>query len=415
MSSIKVKEITSDQTMKSETRNSVCSARSLVDLNDTRANSSKKKYRSLLTSIQKKCSAAEEDPDVGIFHKAICKNDEEKVRRMLDNGMDPNAEEIHSRKIPLIEATKRGFDKIVRTLLIAHADVNRCNHQGTTALHACMRPTNFNQEIIQLFLECRNANFNIQDKLTGSSPLHILTRNLESRTIKTVSLEKVKAILEELVPRCNINLKDVMGNTPLHILAKGKEDDVETVEIFLSGKPDVNVRNHLGETPLATAINNGNYKMALAILKHDVDLGIRDRYECTALHHAARKNSVLLVAKLLEKGSDVNAQDPRGDTALHIAAGRGLVDVATVLLEHPEVNINKQNEDGFTPLMCAVDSYFTKIVKMLLDKNCDLDIKSDQVNKDALDIAKEHLIKRKKRDIYQLLCEKKNISKKQNF
>ncbi|XP_067134797.1 putative ankyrin repeat protein RF_0381 [Centruroides vittatus] len=401
MSYMEFKEPSSSH--KSEiSRSSSWTDRALILSKDNRKNlHSKKKNQILTLTNQNKLDFVEMDHKLATFHEAILNNDIDKVREMLDYGIDPNAEEAFSHKVPLIEATKRGYVYIVQALISAQADVNKCNIQGTTALHICMSPTSMNTDIIRLFLDNRNTNFNVQDKISDSTPLHVLTRAFCSN--KNTSHQKIKNILRDLVPRCNLHLKDTWGNTALHIVAKSRKDDVEVVEILLSGKPDVNSRNFLGETPLSIAINYGNFRTALAILNCDVDTGLRDRFECTLLHYAAKKNACAIVKRLLDKGSDVNAQDPNGDTALHIAAGRGYTECVSILLKHPEIEINKQNLGGYTPLMCSVDSSFTRIVKILLDAGCDVHAKSLKSNKTALDIVEERMIKKNKMDIYKLL------------
>ncbi|XP_067120069.1 26S proteasome non-ATPase regulatory subunit 10-like [Centruroides vittatus] len=210
-----------------------------------------------------------------------------------------------------------------------------------------------------------------------------------------------------MVSRCNLELKDTLGNTPLHIIAMGKEEDLEAVEIVLSARPNINIRNNLGETPVATSINHGNFRSALAMLKCELDTDATDRNQYTLLHYAAKKNASEVIKKLLEKGCDPNAQDVTGDTALHVAAGRGFVEATSVLVKHPKIDKNVQNFGGYTPLMCAVDSGFPKVVELLMAAKCDIHVKCPETNKTALDIAKERIIKRNRRDIYDLLMNEK--------
>ncbi|XP_023224852.1 ankyrin-2-like [Centruroides sculpturatus] len=353
-----------------------------------------------------KVNVSDSDHKVALLHQAIKKNNVDLVRELLDSGVDPDAQDISTGKLPLIEATNKGYSNIVKALLIAHADVNRTNIQGTTALHVSVDAKNFNKEIPQLFLERRYANYNIQDKVQQNTPLHILARLVVS--MKHSKQETMLDLLEDMIPRCDLNLKNKNGNTALHILAQGKRDDEDAVRIFLNRKPDINSQNQLGETPLATAIDHGNLKMASIILDHDVDLTIRDRCEYTFLHYAAKKNAPKIVKKLLEKGADPNAQDPYGDTALHIAAGRGFHEVVSELIQNPNIELDKQNEGGYTPLLCAVDSGFLKVVKIMIEAGCDRNIKSRDTNKTIMDIAEEQT-KRNKKDIYNYL---KSLEKK---
>ncbi|XP_023236088.1 E3 ubiquitin-protein ligase MIB2-like [Centruroides sculpturatus] len=352
-------------------------------------------------SLEDKIHRTDLDSKIREFHEVIRHNNVEQVRRSLEAGINANAQDIATGKLPLIEATNLGHVEIVKVLLAAHADVNLTNIQGITALHVSVNPKVFNQEIVQLFLERRNANYNIQDKMTESTPIHILCKVCTSgKNINTLTLH---SILKEMVPRCDLELKDKLGNTPLHIIAMGKKEDLEAMEIVLLARPNINIKNNLGEIPVATAIDHGNFLSALAMLKYEIDTNVRDRSQYTLLHYAAKKNAGELIKKLLEKGCDPNAQDINGDTALHIAAGRGFVAATFVLLKHPKIDRNIQNFGGYTPLMCAVDSGFLKIVKLLIAAKCDIHVKSPETNKTVLDIAKELFKKRNRRDIYDFL------------
>ncbi|XP_067139621.1 ankyrin-1-like [Centruroides vittatus] len=341
------------------------------------------------------------DKKIREFHEAIRSNNVEQVRRSLEAGINPNAQDMATGKLPLIEATNLGHVEIVKALLEAHADINLTNIQGITALHVSVKPKVFNKEIVELFLERRNANYNIQDKVTESTPMHILCKVCTS--VKNIPASTLHGILKEMVSRCNLELKDKLGNTPLHILAMGKKEDVEAIEIILSARPNINIKNNLGEIPVATAIDHGNFLSALAMLQCQIDTNVRDGSQYTLLHYAAKKNASEVIKKLLEKGCDPNAQDIDGDTALHIAAGRGFAEATLALLKYSKMDRNMQNFRGYTSLMCAVDSGFLKVVELLTAANCDIHTKSPETNKTALDIAKELVIKRNRRDIYDFL------------
>ncbi|XP_023236080.1 acyl-CoA-binding domain-containing protein 4-like [Centruroides sculpturatus] len=181
-------------------------------------------------SLEDKIHRTDLDSKIREFHEVIRHNNVEQVRRSLEAGINANAQDIATGKLPLIEATNLGHVEIVKVLLAAHADVNLTNIQGITALHVSVNPKVFNQEIVQLFLERRNANYNIQDKMTESTPIHILCKVCTSG--KNINTSTLHSILKEMVPRCDLELKDKLGNTPLHIIAMGKKEDLEAMEIL---------------------------------------------------------------------------------------------------------------------------------------------------------------------------------------
>ena len=71
---------------------------------------------------------------------------------------------------------------------------------------------------------------------------------------------------------------------------------------------------------------------------------------------------------LLEmRGIDVNQRGGvSGDTALINAASNGKTDIVKLLLNQDGIQVNKGNNNGFTPLYFAVTAHHTNIVQLLL-------------------------------------------------
>jgi hypothetical protein len=67
----------------------------------------------------------------------------------------------------------------------------------------------------------------------------------------------------------------------------------------------------------------------------------------------------------------LNAQGEYGATLLHIAAANGYLDVLQLLLDVPGINPNLQDENGETPLHCAVSQNQYECVLQLWGKGAD--------------------------------------------
>merc|ERR1711923_259875 len=59
----------------------------------------------------------------------------------------------------------------------------------------------------------------------------------------------------------------------------------------------------------------------------------------------------------------------------HSAVG-GYVDIVQMLLRYKGIKIDKSNHNGDTALMCAANEMKTDIVKLLVENNCDVNIKN---------------------------------------
>lgn len=91
-----------------------------------------------------------------------------------------------------------------------------------------------------------------------------------------------------------------------------------------------------------------------------------------ALHYVVKKpGQAALVQYFISKGADANLQDKEGNTPFMNAAASG--DVSTVSMLLPTVkNINLKNVEGASALALAVKSNAAEVVKVLLDKNADI-------------------------------------------
>lgn len=97
-------------------------------------------------------------------------------------------------------------------------------------------------------------------------------------------------------------------------------------------------------------------------------------------------NKKVLEAALFNKWIDVNAQDKQGTTALMFAAIRGEKGLVKKLLTHHEIDVDLQDIFGNTALILAVKAQSLKIVKMLLDKQCNCSLLT-KTGKTALSFA----------------------------
>ena len=104
---------------------------------------------------------------------------------------------------------------------------------------------------------------------------------------------------------------------------------------------------------------------AIAQFARDVNEKVQGSF--TPLYIAARNNDVASVKQLLHYGADVNASTRGGSTALCRAAQGGNAAVLRVMLEHPNIEINKQRGAGRTALFLAVQNGHQECVQLLLD------------------------------------------------
>jgi ankyrin repeat protein len=125
---------------------------------------------------------------------------------------------------------------------------------------------------------------------------------------------------------------------------------------------------------LIVASRNGSKDVVAFLLEKGIDVNQTDKYDeimwATALMYASQEGHAEVVKMLIQhKNIDINQQNENGKTALMLASERGHEDIVKMLLEKENIEINQGDKDGWTALMLASRKGHDKIVKMLLEKD----------------------------------------------
>jgi len=167
--------------------------------------------------------------------------------------------------------------------------------------------------------------------------------------VKAVKFDDAKGVKSFLAQGFSPNLTDENGN-PLLLLAV-KDRSYGVIEVLLASKGmDVDLSNKLGETPLMIASINGDMPLVQTLV--------------------SKKKALL---------------DHIGWTPLHYACSKGQLEVAQYLISNGAL-VDSLNLGGTTPLMMAVQSGNELLVKLLLDKGANLQLRNG-LGLSAIDIA----------------------------
>jgi cytohesin len=334
---------------------------------------------------------------------------------LLAAGSDPNAPDPESgdRPLPALlrgyrTVTKDADQEALRRLLQGGADPNAQDCSGTTPLHIATWHDD-GAALIGLMLAA-GASVDGPDA-RGVTPLMTAAGGISAGTPETVAAL--------LAAGAAVNARDRAGRTPLHHAAAASEDAAAVVPALVAAGADVNAADADGRTPLMTAAVNCHDcpETLRELLAAGADLHARDRGGLTALglalshpnphpdaeaagvlraagatDDAARENELRRAAaagdparvrELIRDGADVNSTvwgreygaPPPGDWEAHArnplteAVGAGHADVVRELLSAGAA-VNLRSVSDYLPrrtlLMEAALAGRAEVVELLV-------------------------------------------------
>ncbi len=165
------------------------------------------------------------------IHKAAFEGDADCVKKLLEQGVDPNAKDVYGRT-PLHLAVHAGHRGVVKLLLDYGADPDARDAAGQTPLHWAV--AHGHADIEELLLES-GADPNARD-FAGNTPLHIAAM--------TTYFNEVAEVMFEVGPKL--------------FPAEFPYDRGDVVRMLLEYGADPTVENEQGLTPLDLAVKMDN-------------------------------------------------------------------------------------------------------------------------------------------------------------
>ena len=163
-----------------------------------------------------------------------------------------------------------------------------------------------------------------------------------------------------------------------------KFNDVSTVRSLVSKGVNPNSIDAKGELMLNLAIkDNSEDVVTFLVANKATDVDISNKFGETPLMIASIEGNLVLVKSLIQQQkAQINHI---GWTPLHYACAKGHLEVSQYLIANGAI-VDALSPANTTPLMMAVQSGNEALVKLLLDKGADLQIRNSQ-GFTAIDIA----------------------------
>jgi ankyrin repeat protein len=194
--------------------------------------------------------------------------------------------------------------------------------------------------------EIVNLLINFSNVVIGLPLLEMLDKNLNIPLHYAIMFNRYDTIKQMLQIKFNINIRDINGNTALHLIIKtSKENTIDIINIMIEKDIGLNFFNKMGENALHIAVETNNLEIAKILLKNKININTQTVDDhLTPLLIATIHSNILMCKLLLEYNPDIDSQDIYGNTVLNHAIlnkSKQLID-----LFYDKTNINLTNISG---------------------------------------------------------------------
>ncbi|KAF4947092.1 hypothetical protein FGADI_10722 [Fusarium gaditjirri] len=281
-------------------------------------------------------------------------------------------------RTPISHAADNGHAFAVSRLLNHRANPNLRDCDGCFPLWYAVRYGHLNA--VKVLLDCQNL------RELNSTPKSVTENHKRTTPLECALKNGFREIAEMLTEMDGIDAHapaELGASTVLCFAIKTGHEDIALKLLAKHGiGPSSDNQESRGEL-LVNAASVGSTKLVNCLLaKHRINPNITYPYGrgsefegLTPLMAAAKKRHDFIVKILLQHESIRPDIAYRGMTALSEAAKNGFADIVNVLLADGRVDVNKQNDEGSTPLSLSASGGHEAVVEALLmkkdtDPNC---------------------------------------------
>lgn len=279
---------------------------------------------------------------------AIKKRNYKILELLINNGANINLRNLDGETI-LHSLVKLEKDQLVEKVLKKHINISIKDNNGTTALEIAV--TNKDKSLIELINRHKNlVSLKKEEKLEKISTL---SEEIDSwgdtKLMNAIDDKNFKKIKHLLMNGADINFSSMKGRTPLIRAIFSK--NIEILKLILSYNPIVNsnTKPHLSE-PIWVAMDFTEYKMVEMLIDAGAEVNVRNHLGNTILHTAVDTNNLELVKKILKTNININAINNNGLKAIFYAKNSKNSEIIE-LINNYEESKEKYKEKNIVNLM----------------------------------------------------------------
>ena len=187
-------------------------------------------------------------------------------------------------------------------------------------------------------------------------------------------IDAVKLLLEL---GADVNAQNDVGNTPLH--AAVNTWWLEVAEVLLAQGAKIDMKNNQGQTPLLMAADDGFTQMVRLLVDKGANIHAKDNQGRTTLDIAIEQDNKEITQWLESKGAK-SSEPGDGKNILHRSAANSTAkEFKAMFTQTLDISLrDAKDNNGFTPLHCAIQFWRTGNAKLLIDKGADLNVQDNE-------------------------------------
>ncbi|KAK7070537.1 hypothetical protein SK128_005592 [Halocaridina rubra] len=191
------------------------------------------------------------------LHMAAMRGSWDLVELLLSHGADINALDCDG-NAPLHYASQSTNPGILKSLLSAGGSPALVNKAGNTPLHNAVETTAMTSDVIHLLALSYPDALGVQN-CRMRTPLHIAVQRYN-----VLDTECILEVLLKYATREDLNLKGILGHTPLHLAVL--ENRLSLLRLFLTAGASPDTEDYLGHTPLESAARDASLDAVTLLL-----------------------------------------------------------------------------------------------------------------------------------------------------
>uniref|UniRef100_A0A667ZB09 Euchromatic histone-lysine N-methyltransferase 1b n=1 Tax=Myripristis murdjan TaxID=586833 RepID=A0A667ZB09_9TELE len=169
---------------------------------------------------------------------------------------------------------------------------------------------------------------------------------------------------------------------PKQLYFSARQGELKKVLLMLVDgiDPNFKMETQNKRTPLHAAAEAGFAEICHVLIQAGANLSMCDEDQRTPLMEACENNHMETVRYLMRAGASTRHRDVEGFTCLHLAAKSGHYKIVEHLLSTGLVDIDCQDDGGWTAIIWATEYKHLDQVKLLLRNGADISIRDKEEN-----------------------------------